>query len=159
MMSVTKVSVSLPFGLGQLEWRPDTVQQIAAWQIYVELVTRISVQELADDEGLSREALSSLYSLFGTTRDVLKNAGPKAGLSERSLGWVAIEVLNKGLRPFLAKWHPMLKDWEDARPGDVSQRDHEAHWPHQSEFRGALTTLRGELSTYANALKEIAKAR
>lgn len=101
---------SLPFGLGLVEWEPDRAEQTAAWLLYIELATRIAVQPLGRDEGLSREALSSLYALFGTTREVLKSGGPKVGISEPSVGWAAIEVLNTGLRPFLSKWHPILRD-------------------------------------------------
>ena len=75
-----KVSVSLPFGLGSAEWQSDDTQRRAAWSLYVELVTRIAVQSLELDEGLLREALNSLYSLFGTTRQVLKDAGPLVSL-------------------------------------------------------------------------------
>ncbi|RQH25906.1 hypothetical protein D4Z78_01585 [Okeania hirsuta] len=41
-----KVSVSLPFGLGSAEWEADLTERHAAWSLYVELVTRISVQPL-----------------------------------------------------------------------------------------------------------------
>jgi len=44
--------------------------------MYVELVTRISVAELRHGEGLLHEALSSLYSLFDTTREILREYGP-----------------------------------------------------------------------------------
>jgi hypothetical protein len=60
-----KVSVSLPFGIGSAEWEADPTERRAAWSLYVELVTRIAVQPLEIDEGLLREALTSLYSLFG----------------------------------------------------------------------------------------------
>ena len=39
-----KVSVSLPFGLGSAEWEADQTERHAAWSLYVELVTRISIQ-------------------------------------------------------------------------------------------------------------------
>jgi len=74
----------------------------------VELTTRIAVQPLNPEEGLLREALSSLYSIFGVTREILHKAGPSVAKGPNSFGPVAIEVLNKGLRPFLAKWHPLL---------------------------------------------------
>jgi hypothetical protein len=64
--------IGLPFNLGQLEFEPDEIQQMAAWELYVELATRIAVRPFGADEGLMREALSSLYSIFGTTRDVLR---------------------------------------------------------------------------------------
>jgi hypothetical protein len=60
--------------------------------------------------------LNSLYSLFGTTREILKEAGPDVGASRHSVGGIAILVLNNGLRPFLARWHPQLQVWESQRP-------------------------------------------
>lgn len=90
-----KVSISLPFGIGSAEWEADTTERKAAWSLYVELVTRIAVQSLEVDQGLVREALNSLYSLFGTTREVLKAAGPDVGASKNSVGGIAIAVLNK----------------------------------------------------------------
>jgi hypothetical protein len=104
-----KVAVSLPFGLGSAEWEADPTQRRAAWALYVELVTRVAVQELADDAGLVREAMNSLYTLFGTTREILRAAGPDVGASRESVGGLSIAVLNQGLRPFLSKWHPILQ--------------------------------------------------
>jgi len=65
-----KVSVSLPFGIGSAEWEADPTERRAAWSLYVELVTRIAVEPLEGEEGLLREDLNSLYSLFGTTREI-----------------------------------------------------------------------------------------
>jgi hypothetical protein len=76
-----KVSVSLPFGIGSAEWEADPTERRAAWSLYIELVTRIAVQPLEVDEGLLREALTSLYSMFGTTREILKQGVKVAKLS------------------------------------------------------------------------------
>ena len=151
-----KVSVSLPFGIGSAEWESDPTERRAAWSLYVELVTRIAVEPLEDEEGLLREALNSLYSLFGTTREILKEAGPGVGASYNSVGGIAIAVLNRGLRPFLTKWHPRLQVWEAKRPNDVSPSEYEQQWSEISELRRELETLRGDLSRYALALAEIA---
>src|SRR5207244_862732 len=81
------VSLGLPFGLGSISgtWEPDEEERRAAWEMYVELITRIAVQELRESEGLLREALSSLYTLFGTTRQILRDHGPEvAQPSKRS---------------------------------------------------------------------------
>ena len=74
-----KVSVSLPFGLGSAEWEADSTERYAAWSLYVELVTCISVQPWHENEGILREALNSLYSLFKTNREILREAGPDVG--------------------------------------------------------------------------------
>ena len=151
-----KVSFSLPFSIGSVEWEIDRTQSRAAWSLYVELVTRIAVEPLEADQGLVREALNSLYSLFGTTREILKEAGPDIGASINSVGGIAIAVLNLGLRPFLAKWHPKLQAWEAKRPPDLSPKEHEQQWSEEGNLRDELAKLRQDLKQYANALAEIA---
>ncbi|MEH2178610.1 hypothetical protein [Nostoc sp.] len=155
-VSLETVSVSLPFGIGSMSWKVNTTQQKAAWSLYVELVTRIAVQPLEVDQGLVREAMNSLYSLFGTTREVLKAAGPDVGAARDSVGGIAIAVLNNGLRPFLAKWHPLLQAWEARRPVGVSPREHEQGWSEEPKLRSELEALRGGLEEYAKALAKIA---
>jgi hypothetical protein len=151
-----KVSVSLPFGIGSAEWESDPTERRAAWSLYVELMTRIAVQTLEEDLGLLRESLTSLYSLFGTTREILKEAGPDVGASRQSVGGIAITVLNNGLRPFLAKWHPMLQVWEAQRPPNISPKEHERNWSEEAQLRDALASLRDDLAQYADALAKIA---
>lgn len=150
------VTVSLPFGIGSASWEADPTERHAAWELYIELVTRVAVQSLSTEEGLMREALNSLYSLFGSTREILRKAGPKVGASRQSVGGIAIAVLNNGLRPFLSKWHPQLQEWEVKKTDGVSVQAHEKAWEHEPELRTALEKLRQELEQYANALAEIA---
>ena len=156
-VALKKISVSLPFSLGSAEWELDNTQRRAAWCLYVELVTRIAMESLGEDEGLLREALNSLYSLFGTTREILKIAGPDVGVSLDSVGGTAINVLNKGLRPFLTKWHPRLQVWEAKRPSDVSFQEYEQQWTQEPELRQELANLRSNLYQYALALADIAE--
>src|SRR5215469_10986472 len=112
-----KVSVKLPY-LADIEgtWAPDQSERDAAWELYVELVTRISVVELGPD-ALLREALNSLYSLFQTTRGILRKYGPGVarpkGGANLSFGHIAVGVLNGALRPALETWHPALLDYEN----------------------------------------------
>jgi hypothetical protein len=139
-----------------MEWEPDTTERNAAWKLYVELVTRISVQQLDRRQGLMREALNSLYTIYPTTREVLRDAGPAVGATHDSVGGIAIAVLNIGLRPFMTKWHPALLEWEARRPPERSAAEHERQWEHEPAMRDELETLRGELATYAEALAIIA---
>jgi len=55
------VKLQLPY-IGGVEgtWEPDESERQAAWEMYVELITRISIEELQVNEGLLRETLSSL---------------------------------------------------------------------------------------------------
>lgn len=156
------VSISLPFGLGGLQgtWEPDESERKAAWEMYVELVTRITVVELGPDEGLLREALSSLYSLFDTTRSILRTHGPGVaqakGNGSYSFGLLAVVILNDVVRPVLAKWHPLLLDYESTRPDTHSQTEHEDAWKHNGELRAVLTDVRGVLAQYSELLASVA---
>lgn len=156
---LTKVAVSLPFGLGKAEWTPDDAERRAAWSLYVELVTRVAVEGLPDERGLLREALASLYSLFPTTRAILREAGPSVGAAHPTVGWLAINVLNRGLRPFLATWHPLLLEWEAARPAGHPPNEHEREWDRHAECREALGALREQLERYAEVLGQAAGVR
>ena len=146
------VSLFLPY-IFELsgEWEPDEKEREAAWEMYVELVTRISVVELYPNEGLLREALTSLYSLYNTTRDILRKYGPEIATpnndGELSFGYISVAVLNTVLRPVLAKWHPLLLDYEDKRPGSVSQFEHEKKWEKYDELRNHGVS---NITVYAN---------
>jgi hypothetical protein len=158
-----EVSMSLPFGLGGVKgtWQPDEREAEAAWEMYVELVTRVATVELGPQEGLLREALASLYSLFPTTRDILRRHGPSVarakGEGTQSFGHVAVLILNEVLRPVLAQWHPALLDYEIRRPPEVSAAEHERGWERRDELRSVLGEVRGALSQYAVLLAEVAE--
>lgn len=160
-LTSVKVSLKLPY-VGGIEgtWEPDESQRNAAWEMYVELVTRISVAELKPDEGLLREALSSLHSLFGTTREILREHGPSIARPKRegglSFGQLAVTVLNVVLRPVLAEWHPLLLDYESTKASCASSFDHERQWDRYGELRQALNDVRKVLTDYAELLAEAA---
>jgi hypothetical protein len=155
LMRATKVTVSIPFGIGSLELSVNSAVKRAAWLLYVELATRIATQSLENNEGLLREALDSLYKIFETTRQILKDAGTDVGMKEKSVGGIAMKVLNQGLRPFLAKWHPALEEWEAQRPETCSRKVHEQQWSQSSQMRSELELLKQGLQEYAKGLERI----
>ena len=139
-------------------WSADDTQRAAAWELYVELTTRIATVPLTPEEGLLREAMSSLHALFGTTREVLRRYGPSVGKprpgSSLSVGFIAVNVLNAGVRPFLAKWHPELSRWEQQPHDGVGVADHERAWPHAVSVRADLAALQRTLNQYAKTLED-----
>ena len=170
MIGVVKMSrftfkIGLPFGVGEIggEWEPDEAERKAAWDMYVELITRVTVVELGPDEGLLREALTSYYSLFATTRQIMKDGGPDVARPKNdgtvSFGFLAIGVLNKALRPLLATWHPRLEDHETARPVGVSRLDWERRWDRHDDLRAAIAEVRETLEAYAGLLGDVCGAR
>ncbi|MDP9314314.1 MAG: toll/interleukin-1 receptor domain-containing protein [Chloroflexota bacterium] len=161
-LAEVNVELQLPY-IGKIGgvWQPDEREQDAAWEMYVELVTRISVTELQPGQGLLRESLSSLYSIFTTTRQILREHGPSVarpkGDGELSFGYIAISVLNFALRPVLAKWHPLLLDYEHRREALVSPLQHEEAWERATQLRQVLNQVRGVLIDYAGLLAQICR--
>jgi hypothetical protein len=89
----------------------------------------------------------------------LKEAGPDAGTAEDTTGGIAVEVLNAGLRSFLAKWHPELEIWKHKTPEADHPFEHERKWVHSTELRNKLKAVQKELVIYLRALKAIVDAR
>jgi hypothetical protein len=154
----TKVGVRVNLGVLELsgEWEPNNAERDAAWELYVELITRVSVVPLSPDEGLLREALSSLYSVFASTRAILRKYGPD--IAERkpsgqyNFAFLAVTILHTGIRPLLARWHPELQDWEGQRTALVSIASHERAWPLAAALRTELDDARIALTDFAAAL-------
>ena len=112
----------------------------AAWELYIEMLTRIVTQPLPAESGDERAALDSVYALFGITREILRRRG--RGTIEFSK--VAIPVLNQVVRPFTAKWH------RESLAGAFSDDGKCA------DFREELEDLQEELRNYNRILAEIA---
>lgn len=149
---VRSLSLSLPFGLGGVQLDASEPEVRAAWHLYVEFATRITGLPQASGGGSPREALDSLYSLFATTRVVLRDAGPEIATGPESLGPLAIRILNEGIRPFLVNWHSRLPGSDSAPPADWDDS-------RQTEFDRELDELRRQLAQYVDALAEIAGIR
>lgn len=159
-----KVQVGLPFDLGSIQgqWSPDDAERKAAWEMYVELITRVTVAELGPGEGLLREALTSYYSLFATTRSILKAGGPKLADAQGgrvNFAHIAVSILNNAIRPLLANWHPRLEDYEATRPTHISRFEWEGRWEQNTELRSAIEEVRSALQSYAGLLGEVCGAK
>ncbi len=156
-----KVSLNLPY-IGGIEgsWEPDDSERKAAWEMYVELVTRAAVTGIQPEEGLLREDLNSMYALFNITRNILRGYGPGVaqpkGDNNLSFGFLSVAVLNTVLRPLLSKWHPLLKNYEDLCPNDISSVAYERAWKDHDTMREEINYARHVLTDYADLLAEVA---
>lgn len=139
-------------------WEPNDAERKAAWELYVELLTRITTVPLLDDEGLLSEALASYYSLFAATREILRRYGPALAEpkpdGEYNLGFLAIGMLNQIIRPVLAYWHPVLQDWEHQRALEVSRLEHEDRWNRRDELRQTLARTSETLAGFAHVMAD-----
>jgi len=151
---LTEVKVTVP-QVSELTFVVNNDARQVAWKLYVEAVTRISTQPLGDQEGFIREALTSLYGLFATTRDTLKASRPSVPVSGRqTVEHLAITMLNHRLRPFLSKWHPQLREFERAHPDGP-----ESDWSDNAACRAELRIVQASLVEYALGFAELAGVR
>jgi hypothetical protein len=143
---VKSAKVKIP-AIGELEVEITDVHRAVGWNIFVEASTRIATQRLRE-EGFIREALTSLYGLFTTVRTELKRMSPSPPPSKAGVYTVesyALRMLNDGLRPMLARWHPRLHQWEQTgKPESV--------WPLASLCRNDLEVTRMKVSAYVHGL-------
>lgn len=135
--SMSSLKIKTPFL--ETEWQPKDADKDAAWELYVELLTRIATQPLPDEYGDEKTALDSIYKIFGLTRDVIKKHGRLCNEFTK----IAIVILNQKIRPFTAKWHKELVD--GSFDNDTKK----------SEFRAELKELQGVLKIYTKMLADM----
>jgi len=124
----------------EMEWNPSEPDKKAAWDLYIELLTRITTQKLDDMHGDEQTALTSIYSLFSTTREIIKDNGKDCVEFTK----IAIVVLNQVIRPFTAKWHGV------AVSGGFDDNDNCVN------FRQELGELQTKLQIYTQMLAQMA---
>jgi hypothetical protein len=134
-------SIKLNLKLAEMEFTPNPEDEIAAWEMYVELITRVSTQELPDAYGDEGTALSSIYSVFDITRIILKERGRKC----KEFSRISVLILNQVIRPFTVKWHRLSLE------GALLNEDK------RKEYRDDLKEVQGNLKNYTRILAEIAK--
>jgi len=136
---LTKLKLSV--GFLQTDWEPQTADRDAAWELYVEMLTRIITQPLGENDGDEQAALASIHALFGITREILRRRGRDCV----EFAKIAVIVLNQVVRPFTAKWH------KPALSGAFEQAEK------RLEFRRDLAELQVYLRHYCKALADIAQ--
>ena len=135
---MTSLKIKVPFL--EMDWNPQEKDKEAAWDMYIELLTRITTQPLADKHGDEQTALDSIYKLFPITRQIIKDNGRDCIEFTK----IAIILLNQKIRPFTAKWHLLSID------GAFS------HDNQCKEFRDELKELQKILNIYSQMLANMA---
>jgi len=124
----------------EFDWSPQEADKDAAWDMYIELLTRITTQPLSDDDGIEQTALESVYNIFGITREIIKHHGRDCVGFAR----IAIVILNQIIRPFTAHWHKLSSE------GAFNETEK------CILFRDELKQLQVKLTNYSKMLADIA---
>ena len=133
-------NVKLNLAIFEVEFAASIEDQEAAWEMYVELITRSITQGLEMNAGDEATALESVYSLFGSTRAILKEKGRQA----KSFSKIAVIILNQIVRPFTTRWH------REQLSGAFHNKEK------CIKFRQELLQFQKEMRKYSAMLAEIA---
>ena len=117
-----------------------------AHAMWVELATRITTQSLHYRSGEEETAAESVYALFGKARDLMA-ANPSA----RTFNALSLELLNKCLRPYTARWHGWMtsRDTKDEKLYFKSE-------VYRRKFREELKELQEQLLYFEDAFRTLA---
>ncbi len=137
--SMTSLRINVHFL--EMEWAPNDYDKNAAWDLYIELLTRIATQYLDPEHGDEQAALDSIHSLFGLTREIIKRQGRYCIEFTK----IAVVILNQVIRPFTAKWHKLSVQGAFENPEQCKS------------FRQDLYDLQSELRKYTGMLADMAK--
>ena len=135
---MTSLKLKTPFL--EAEWKPQDKDKEAAWDLYIELLTRVTTQTLPESHGDEKSALENIHQLFPLTRETIKRHGRHCAEFTK----IAVVVLNQVIRPFTAKWHKLsLEGKLDTPEGSA-------------EFRAELASLQEMLRRYTKMLADMA---
>ena len=136
--SMTSLKIKTPFL--EADWQPKDEDKDAAWELYIELLTRIATQQLPKGNGDEATALESVHKLFELTREIIKRHGRECVEFTK----IGIVILNQMVRPFTAKWHKemLANAFADSRKC--------------YEFRNELSELQDILGSYTRMLSDMA---
>ncbi len=127
---------------GAEPWEPNDDDRTAAAKLHTQITSRITTQRLGYLDGVEAAALTSVYGLFQSTRDIA-HEHPRA----RHFDAIAWDVLNNQVRPFTAKWH------RASESGALSALDA------TDEFRAELNSRQEVLTTFDQLLLHLRDGR
>ena len=136
--NMSSLKISAPYLEVQLEF--NDADKHATWELYIELLTRVTTQYLEPETGSEKRALESIYEIFPLTREIIKRNGVECIEFTK----IAIVILNQIIRPFTAKWHKLSLD------GAFENEEV------RKTFRSELYNLKMQLRKYSKMLADIA---
>ncbi|GAA1662456.1 hypothetical protein [Fodinicola feengrottensis] len=135
-------------------------EQRVAWELHVELATRVVVVSLPAGEGLLTEALSSVEVMATRCREILgrHRPDPDPGSLNFQIEAIADQILLGVVDPLVSRWKMRLSTWIESRPAGVSMTARERGWPDATTFRADLAEVSVRLRPLVDRLAELANA-
>ncbi len=164
MVELSEGDWALNFGVVKLSGKLSEQDRQCAWQLYTEIVTRVSVSgkrrdaKCTDFSGeILIESLASLHHFFQEARAIMRAfpVGQLKGRQQSHLGTLIHDLLADVLRPFLEKWQADLRSWWEAqdKTGE-SWFELQRKYPRYDELLKDWTDLRRLMRKLENQLRD-----
>ena len=147
--------------IGKVKLTPNYHDIRIAHQIWTELVTRKAAIPIDPDHDVIDEIYDSWYELFGRVRLLIADIPAERICnydSTKELVHIAVETLNRGLRPHLTKWQAQYRHWHDLerkKKPEMSPQELQKTYPKYNELIEDVKEVNALLIEYAEELKNL----
>jgi len=158
------VTFALPFNLGSTTITATYADRVAAWKLYVQLVTRKAAIPFDEEHDTIVEVYDSLRKLFESTRTLLLDLPPSEYGKSNGLASLMLRVMNDGVRPHLTFWQADFRRWwsascESSESAGCSPQEIQRRFPRYRALVADLHRTNTELSKFADELLGVARGR
>jgi len=166
--SLTKVyeidEAVIGIGDQKIKIKPNYEDMQIAYKLWIELSTRKIGLPIDFDNDVIIEIYNSWYEFFRITRELVKEipvSKVRKNESTQDLVKIAIEVLNKGLRPHLTKWQAKFRKWyteeiEKEENKGLPPQEIQQKYPEYEKLINEMQEVNRKLIEYRKILKELA---
>jgi hypothetical protein len=160
----SKITLNIPFGLGNIVYDASDQDRVLAWKMYIQLKTRKAALPFDEDHDIISNVYDSLHEVFSVTRNLLSECCPHYQETQKSISDFILRVLNDGIRPHLTWWHPIFRSWWERAlnsQGNLEKTPQEIQrdFPQYRDLIADLKRMNDELTKYAEELMVVVQAK
>ncbi len=157
--STADITVHLPGG--SLNLAVNRQDKVSAWKIYNQINTRIASVDFNEDYDSFVNVNKSLYELFKVIREELANI-PVEKIKDENNTLVDFyhDLLNKGIRPYLSRWHIPISHYVEANKGDGKRSllEIEKSFPQRQEMLKDMKAMNLRMKDYSAQLMKVIRS-
>ena len=152
-------------GIGKVNLQPREEDIDVAHKIWTELVTRKAALPFDPENDVIVEIYDSWYALFGRVRELISKIPARLVRDDpatQQLVSIAIESLNKGLRPHLTRWQIRFRNWYSSQSEMLitkSPQEVQREFPEYKDLLMDLQSVNEDLIQYAGELQKLVRGK
>lgn len=152
-------------GVGRVQLKPTEEGAEIAHKIWTELVTRKAALPFDPENDVIVEIYDSWYALFGRVRLLIGDIPARLVRNDagtQQLVMIAVNTLNRGLRPHLTRWQSRFRNWyavQDNALRSASPQEVQKEFPEYDALVADLKRVNAQLVAYAVELQKVVHGR